>query len=186
VILSKNKIYPWRLRLFNLGSAVIFDSFKPHLFLLKPIYAMEIATLTTFISPFLPFLLKLGEKAAEKSTESAAGKFGEASWSKAQAVWQMLNPKVEAKDSAKEAVIDVANAPEDEDLQIALRVQLKKLLAQDEVLANVIAQIFQEDVHDRVSGTRIVQNVTGDQNQMIGQVSGGQVFGNVQGNVSKS
>jgi hypothetical protein len=52
---------------------------------------MEIATLTAFISPFLPCLLKLGGKAAEKATESAAGKFGEASWSKAQAVWEKLS-----------------------------------------------------------------------------------------------
>lgn len=146
--------------------------------------AMDIATLTAFISPFLPFLLKLGGKAAEKATESAAGKFGEASWSKAQAVWKKLSPKVEAKEAAKEAAIDVANAPEDEDLQVAFRVQLKKLLAQDEALVNAITQILQEDGPDGVSGTRIVQNVTGNRNQVIGQVTGGQVFGNVEGNVT--
>jgi hypothetical protein len=138
---------------------------------------MEIATLTAFISPFLPFLLKLGGKAAEKATESAAGKFGEASWSKAQAVWEKLSPKVEAKESAKEAALDVANAPEDEDLQVALRVQLKKLLAQDEALVNVIAQILQEDVTDGTPGIQIVQTVMGNKNQVIGQVTGGQVFG---------
>jgi hypothetical protein len=99
---------------------------------------MEIAALTAFISPFLPFLLKLGGKAAEKATESAAGKFGEASWAKAQAVWDKLSPKIEAKESAKEAAIDVANAPEDEDLQVALKVQLKKLLAEDEALVRAI------------------------------------------------
>jgi hypothetical protein len=141
------------------------------------INAMEIATLTAFISPFLPFLLKLGGKAAEKATESAAGKFGEASWSKAQAVWEKLSPKVEAKESAKEAALDVANAPEDEDLQVALRVQLKKLLAQDEALVNVIAQILQEDVTDGTPGIQIVQTVMGNKNQVIGQVTGGQVFG---------
>jgi hypothetical protein len=100
---------------------------------------MEIAALTAFISPFLPFLLKLGGKAAEKATESAAGKFGEASWVKAQAVWDKLNPKVEAKESAIEAAIDVVNAPDDEDLQVALKVQLKKLLDHDGALANAIA-----------------------------------------------
>jgi hypothetical protein len=145
---------------------------------------MEIATLTAFISPFLPFLLKLGGKAAEKATESAAGKFGEASWAKAQAVWDKLSPKLEAKDSAKEAAVDVANAPEDEDLQVALKVQLKKLLDQDEALENAISQILQEDGFDGTPGTQIVQNVTGDRNQVIGQVTGGQVFGNVEGNVT--
>jgi hypothetical protein len=140
---------------------------------------MEITTLIAFLSPFLPFLLKLGDKAAEKATESAAGKFGEASWAKAQAVWEKLSPKVEAKESAKEAVLDVANAPEDEEFQIALKVQLKKMLAQDEALANAIAQILQADGSDGMPGVQIVQRVTGDRNQVIGQVTGGNVFGNI-------
>jgi hypothetical protein len=137
---------------------------------------MEIATLTAFLSPFLPFLLKLGGKAAEKATETAAGKFGEASWNKAQAVWEKLSPKLEAKESAKEAALDVANAPEDEDLQVALKVQLNKLLAQDEALTNAIAQILQEDGSDGTPGTQIVQN--------IGHMTGGNVFGNITGNVN--
>jgi uncharacterized protein YqcC (DUF446 family) len=145
---------------------------------------MEIATLITFLSPFLPFLLKLGGKAAEKATETAAGKFGEAAWLKAQAVWEKLSPKVEAKESAKEAVLDVVNAPEDEDFQVALKVQLKKLLDQDKELANAIAQILKEDAIDGTSGIQIIQTVTGNRNQVIGQVTGGQVFGNVEGNVT--
>jgi hypothetical protein len=44
---------------------------------------MEIATLTAFLSPFLPTLLRLGGKAVDKATESAAGKFGEAAFAKA-------------------------------------------------------------------------------------------------------
>ncbi|MFA9202158.1 MAG: hypothetical protein ACEQSC_01240 [Candidatus Nanopelagicaceae bacterium] len=140
---------------------------------------MEIATLTAFLSPFLPTLLKLGGKAVEKATESASGKFGEATFAKAQAVWAKLSPKVEAKEAAKEAAIDVANNPEDEDSQAALRVQLKKLLAQDEELKKAIEQILKEDAPDGTSGTQIVQNVTGDRNQVIGQVNGGNVFGNI-------
>jgi hypothetical protein len=145
---------------------------------------MEIATLIAFLSPFLPFLLKLGGKAAEKATESAAGKFGEASWAKAQAVWEKLSPKVDAKESAKEAALDVANAPEDEDLQVALKVQLKKLLDQDEALANAIAQILQADGSDGMPGVQIAQTVTGDRNQVIGQVTGGKVIGNIKGDVT--
>jgi hypothetical protein len=145
---------------------------------------MEIATLIAFISPFLPFLLKLGGKAAEKATESAAGKFGEAAWTKAQAVWAKLSPKVEAKEAAKEAAIDVANSPKDEDSQTALRVQLKKLLEQDEELMKAIEQILQEDAPDGTPGTQIVQNVTGDRNQVIGQMTGGKAIGNITGNVT--
>jgi hypothetical protein len=139
---------------------------------------VEIATLTAFISPFLPLLLKLGEKAAEKITENAVGKFGEGPWTKAQAVWEKLSPKVEAKEAAKEAVTDVANYPEDEDLQVVLKVQLKQMLEQDEDLAKAIAQILQEDAPDRTPGIQIVQNVTGNQNQVIGQMAGGQMSGN--------
>jgi hypothetical protein len=145
---------------------------------------MDIVTLTAFITPFLPFLLKLGGKAAEKATETAAGKFGEAAWNKAQAVWGKLSPKVYAKESAKEAAVDVANAPEDADFQVVLKIQLKKLLDQDEALANAIAQILQADGSDGTPGTQIVQNVKGDRNQVIGQVTGGQVFGNVEGNLT--
>jgi hypothetical protein len=141
---------------------------------------MEIVTLTAFLSPFLPTLLRLGGKA----TESAAGKFGEAAFAKAQAIWGKLSPKVEAKEAAKEATIDVANSPDDEDSLAALRVQLKKLLEQDEELMNAIAQILAEDAPDGTSGTQIVQNVTGNQNQVIGQVTGGKVIGNITGNAT--
>jgi hypothetical protein len=80
--------------------------------------------------------------------------------------------------------VDVANAPEDEDLQVVLKIQLKKLLAQDEALANAIAQILEADATDGTPGTRIVQNITGNRNQVIGQVTGGQVFGNIEGSVT--
>jgi hypothetical protein len=145
---------------------------------------MEIVTLTAFLSPFLPTLLRLGGKAVDKATESAAGKFGEAAFAKAQAIWGKLSPKVEAKEAAKEAAIDVANSPDDEDSLAALRVQLKKLLEQDEELMKAIAQILAEDAPDGTSGTQIVQNVTGNQNQVIGQVTGGKVIGNITGNVT--
>jgi hypothetical protein len=145
---------------------------------------MEIVTLTAFLSPFLPTLLRLGGKAVDKATESAAGKFGEAAFAKAQAIWGKLSPKVEAKEAAKEAAIDVANSPDDEDSLAALRVQLKKLLEQDEELMKAIAQILAEDAPDGTSGTQIVQNVTGNQNQVIGQVTGGKVIGNITGNAT--
>lgn len=145
---------------------------------------MDPATLTAFIAPFLPFLLKLGKTAAEKATESASEKFGEAAWQKAQSVWKALSPKVEAKEAANEAVTDVASNPEDEDSLAALRLQLKKLLVQDEHLAATIAKLLQDDAADGAPGLQIVQTVTGNQNQVIGQVTGGKVFGNVQGNVT--
>ena len=54
---------------------------------------MDIAILTAFITPFLPFLLKLGGTATEAATESAASKFGEAAWQKAQTVLERIETK---------------------------------------------------------------------------------------------
>jgi len=144
---------------------------------------MEISTLTRFITPFLPYLLKLGKGAADTATNTAASKFGEAAWQKSQAIWTALSPKVEAKETTKEAVTDVANNPEDEDYQAVLRVQLKKLLASDEALANQLTKLFQSDNPNSRPTTQITQTVTGNQNQTVGQISGGQVFGNVTGSV---
>lgn len=140
---------------------------------------MDIALLTAFLTPFLPALTQLGEKAAGKMAE----KFGEDAWNKAKALWARLSPQVEAKEAAREAVTDLANAPEDEDLQTALRVQLKKLLDQNQALAVEVAQLFQADGPKGSPGTQIIQKVTGNQNQVIGQVLGGQVLGNVTGTV---
>ncbi len=135
---------------------------------------MDVVNLTAFISPFLPFLMKLGGKAMEKATESASGRLGETAFKKAQAIWEKLSPKVEAKEAAREAAVDVANNPNDEDLQIVLRLQLKKLLDQDAELLKLIAEIFQEG--DGTLNSKIVQNVTGSQNQIIGHLTGGNVM----------
>ncbi|MEP0874213.1 hypothetical protein NDA01_31460 [Trichocoleus desertorum AS-A10] len=149
---------------------------------------MDPATLTAFLAPFLPALIKLGGKvlegAAAKSGETAGTKLTEKALDKAKAIWDKLHPKVEAKESAKEAVEDVAKAPDDADSQAALRVQLKKILEADPGLAEAIAKIMEEDAPDGTPGTQIVQHVTGNQNQVIGQVTGGTVFGNVTGDVT--
>jgi hypothetical protein len=140
--------------------------------------SMEIATLTAFLSPFLPTLLRLGGKAVDKATESAAGKFGDAAFAKAQAIWRKLSPKVEAKEAAKEAAIDVANNPSDR-AKLVFEVQLEKLLEQDDELMKSIAAILEEDAPDGTPGNTIVQNVRGNQNQVIGQATGSNITGNV-------
>lgn len=96
--------------------------------------------LVVFLAPFLPYLLKAGEKAAEE----AGKKLGSDAWDKAKALWGKLRPKVEAKPAAQEAVKDAAAAPQDEDAQAALRLQLRKILADDQVLAAEVARLWEE------------------------------------------
>jgi hypothetical protein len=105
---------------------------------------MDVTTLpkdlAVFLTPLLPNLLKAGEKAAEE----AGKKLGGDAWELAKVLWAKLRPKVEAKPAAQEAVQDAAAAPNDNDMYAALRLQLRKLLAEDAVLAREMERLWQE------------------------------------------
>jgi hypothetical protein len=132
---------------------------------------MDIAVLATFLAPFLPFLVKLGNKAAE----AAAGKFGEDGWNKAKAVWEKLHPKVEAKEEAKLAVQQVVAKPESEARIAVLREELETLLKENPDLEAALAQIMESDSPASSSVTNIDlqgQNTqsAGDNAKQIGQI----------------
>jgi len=129
------------------------------------------SSLTTALVPLLPYLLKAGEKAAEETGKTVAGQ----SWEWGKSLWSKLKPGVEAKPAALEAVQDVAHAPEDEDLQAALRVQLKKLLTEDQSLAEEVSRWLEQGNAVTASGERSVAIggdvkgstiVTGDRNKV--------------------
>ncbi len=98
-----------------------------------------VTTVVAFLAPFLPYVTKAGEKAAEE----AGKKFGAAAWNQAKALWGKLWPKVEDRPAAQDAVENVANNPEDEHAREALRLQVKKVLAEDAGLAQEIAGMVQ-------------------------------------------
>ncbi len=143
---------------------------------------IDLVALTAFLSPMLPFLIKGGEEAAKE----AGKQFGIDTWEKAKSIWGKLNPKIEAKEAAKEAVEDLALAPEAQDLQTVLQVQLKKILEKDQALATKIAQLMQEDSPSKTSETQVEQKVAKNKGQVIGVVSGNEnkIVGQVTGNVS--
>lgn len=134
---------------------------------------MEIAALTSFLAPFLPYVVQAGQKVAGK----AADAIGDEAANYAQKLWERLRPGVESKPAAQEAVEEVAANPEDEDALGALRIQLRKLLEEDEKLAAELTEIWQQAqaanvvtasgersvaVGGNVSGSTII---TGDQVQ---------------------
>lgn len=96
--------------------------------------------MTAFLVLILPYLGKMSEKAAEEMSgkivldilEGAKGFLGK------------LRPKVEAKGAAQEALNDVIASPENEDAQAALRLQIKKILSEDESFANEISSLWEE------------------------------------------
>jgi len=131
------------------------------------------SSLTTALVPLLPYLLKAGEKAAEETGKAVAGQ----SWEWAKSLWTKLKPGVEAKPAALEAAQDVAHAPENEDLQAALRVQINKLLTEDQSLAQEVSRWLEQGkaagITVTASGERSVAIgrdfqgtiITGDQNK---------------------
>jgi len=91
---------------------------------------------TTVLAPLLPYLLKAGETAAEETGKAVAGQ----SWEWAKSLWTKLKPKVEAKEAALEAAKDVAASPEDQYARAAFLQQLKKLLIEDQSLAEEVSR----------------------------------------------
>lgn len=149
---------------------------------------MDIALLTAFLIPFLPFLTKLGTVAANKAAEAAGGQFGEDAWKKAIAVWSKLHPKVDAAEGAKVAVNKLADKPESEVWKAALQEELETLLKNDSTLLNEIAQILDEKTAAQVASAQVQQTVTNNQGQVVGQMHGSQAknigsVGSVQGDV---
>jgi len=123
--------------------------------------------IATFLMPLLPYLLKIGDKAAEE----VGKKIGGEGWEQAKTLWEKLRPKVEAKPAALEAVQEAAAHPDDEDTLAALRLQLKKLLAEDQALAQELARLLEQSCP---TGQTVI--ASGDRSVAIGgDVSGSMI-----------
>jgi len=139
---------------------------------------MDIIALTGLLTPFLPFLIKLGEKSAE----TAGSKIGEDAWNKAKKIWDKLHPKVEAKEDAKIAAEQLAAKPDSEARKALFREELETLLKENPDLAEAIAKIMDEG-SPTASGTQITQTVENNEGLMIGQMTGGKAVGRIDGNI---
>jgi len=90
---------------------------------------MNPAAIATAVVTFLiPFLAEGGKAAAKKGGE---------------ALIAALERRFERKPAAQEALDDVKKAPQDEDFQTVLRVQLQKILAADEAFRAELTQLLQ-------------------------------------------
>lgn len=96
--------------------------------------------LVQFLTPFLPRLLGKVQEVAGEVVDAAA----RTAWEHARQIWDRLQPAVEQRPAAKEAAEDVASAPDDADAQAALRVQLKKLLTDDQTLASDLGSLLEQ------------------------------------------
>ena len=138
---------------------------------------MEIAALASFLAPFLPYVVQAGQKVADK----AADVLGEEAANYAERLWERLKPGVEAKPAAKEAAEEVATSPKDEVALEKLRVQLQKLLEEDEALTADLTRIWGE------ARAANVITASGERSVAVGgNVSGSTIITGDQVNVDQS
>lgn len=111
------------------------------------------ATLTSFLAPVIPYLMRGAETAAEEMGQSLGAGVSEG----ARALWNRLWPQIEGNTAVAGAARDLAAAPEDPDAQAQLRLQLKKLLESDTALAQDLARLLEaagqpSDYHAKLHG----------------------------------
>lgn len=135
------------------------------------------SSLTTALVPLLPYLIKAGEKAAEETGKTVATQTLD--WGKS--LWIKLKPKVDAKPAALEAAEDVAKTPDDPDAQASFRNQLKKLLAEDQSLAEEVSRWLEQG---KAAG--ITVTASGDRSVAIGGHVSGSTIVTGDGNEVKS
>ncbi len=128
----------------------------------------------------MPYLLLAGKKASEE----AGKKLGVGAWDKAKQIWGRLGGAVDKEPMAAGAAQEAAAHPEDADAQAALRLQLRKILEQDEALAGEVSTLLadgrQAAWHAEVHGDGAVAQGPGAVAAGKGGVA---VGGDVQGDV---
>lgn len=139
---------------------------------------MDIVVLVSLLSPCLPLLMKLGDKAAE----SAASKIGADAWETAKKIWESLHPTIQDKPDVMSAVAAVADNPSDQDCQEFFQKKLQRTLDENPKLAEAIAQILQDSPLP-TAGVQITQTIANNEGQAIGQMTGGKAIGRIDGTV---
>jgi hypothetical protein len=100
---------------------------------------MDIVWLVGLLTPYLPFLMGLGQKAMEKGSE----KLGEKG---AEEIWNKLSPQINTEPGVLAIAKDVAINPDNEMAKTTLAYHLDKILNApgNAVLKAEIAQILEE------------------------------------------
>jgi hypothetical protein len=118
--------------------------------------------LVQILAPFLPYLLKAGEGLGNRAAEQLEDQGGKL----AASVWARLSGKLAAKPAAQEAATDLAAQPADEDARAALRIQLRKLLADDPDLQRDLAAVLH--AAESAGTTTITVTASGERSVAIG------------------
>lgn len=134
---------------------------------------LDVQHLAAFLTPLLPYLTGTDETVRQE----AIRKLGLDMWNQGKSIWDRLRPEIESRAVALEALRDVTQMPQDADALAAFRLQLKKLLAENQLLSNEVLTLLQgtqpESAQPTPNGSRnvVAQGtvnssfiVTGDRN----------------------
>ena len=92
--------------------------------------------IAAFLMPLLPYLLKVGDKAAEE----VGKKIGGEGWERAKALWE----KLRRKKAVEQVAQTVAALPDNQALREALREEIARALAEDQALAQELARLLEQ------------------------------------------
>jgi hypothetical protein len=132
------------------------------------------AVIVSLLAPFLPYLVKTGERLAENAGDALSSQAGRS----ARALWTKLRPHVDARPATAEAVADVATDPQDELARAALQLQLRKVLDEDvdlrREMEGILAEAEKNGVLAKDGGVAIGGSVTAEGGSIgvIGKVGG--------------
>lgn len=132
------------------------------------------AGLVSVLAPFLKGFMGGLKDGSEKAGEAAGGKVREL----AAGIWRRLHPKIEQAPAALQAAQKVADQPDDQDWQAALRAQLKMLLEEDHALAEELGASLEDAQKAGVVADVVVYgDITADHG---GVAAGRDIVGGVQ------
>jgi hypothetical protein len=123
------------------------------------------------VSLLVPYLAKVADKASEEFGKAVATN----AWERTKQLYQTIRVRFGGKEAAKEAFDDLERAPNDPDLQAAVRVQLRKFIQDDEDFAKQIADLL-KSAADADVDTVFNTQINGDVNKLVQM---GTVYGDV-------
>lgn len=135
---------------------------------MEPVVIGSIATAAVkLLSPFFAEVMKGAASETGKATAGTAV-------AKVRELYNAVRTKFVGVSPAEEALNDLEKAPDDEDTQAALRAQLKKILASDEVFAAQLSGLI-KGAEVAGAGSVFNTNITGEVKNLtnIGSVHGG-------------
>lgn len=101
---------------------------------------MDAVTLALTTQHLMPYLQQYGPLFLTQAVEALGEKVPDAVGK----LWQSLKAKFDTKTAAKEALTDLLKTPDDADLLVAFRVQLKKLVEEDAAFGDKLQALLKD------------------------------------------